>query len=193
MIVLETCWQIGWCSGSDCDYTEFKTISWDCLTVHCHVIMFIHNATVLKATKTLQCRIRCQPRSLQQAQAFRSQHIHSAKTLWPWPSDCNFMFCNSISAELRIMLCVVMELGWFYIHVLYSTCCYLVLEKKRLCVSHGTRTSNTVCRRLMPKTPVLGNSNSDWTCSWLRSSQHSEKLLNVTEMSWDRQSYMDIK
>lgn len=84
------------------------------------------------------------------------------------------------------MLCVAMELGWFYIRVvLYSMFLFDI--------PHGNQALIILSRHLTPKTPTLGNSKSDWTSIWLKSCQQSETLLNVTEISWDRQSCMDIK
>lgn len=84
IIVVETCWQIGWCSGSDCDYTKVKTVSCDRLTVNCaqshnivcisnllnivHVTIFIHYLTLHQKTKTLW--------PVNQAESFQLQHIH---------------------------------------------------------------------------------------------------------------------
>lgn len=55
---METCWQIGWCSRTDYDYTEVKTISCATLTVNstlctfgnsqkcAHTIFFVYNVTL---------------------------------------------------------------------------------------------------------------------------------------------------
>lgn len=76
--------------------------------------------------------------------------------------NCNFIFCNSNSAELSITLCVVMELVWFYILYYIQHAAIEFHKEKSLCLPWH-QGLNTVCRLLMPKTPALSNSQSNWT------------------------------
>ena len=66
-------------------------------------------------------------------------------------------------------------------------------KKKRLSVSRGTHALSAVCRHLMPKTPVLGNNECDRTRVWQRSVQQTGTPLDVTEISLNRLSYMEVR
>lgn len=115
-----------------------------------------------KQTKSFQCSV-CSPQN------------HSDQG----QENCNFIFCNAISAELSITLCVVMELVWFYILYYIQHVAIEFHKEKPLCLPWH-QPLNTVCRLLMPKTPALGNSLSNWTYIWLKYIQQNnaqEKTL----------------